>query len=67
MIRTVIGRGAQPLIRHTAFRGLATKATSNAQPVNPRDPDPHTPVSKMLDRLADAAFMTELFRGVSIV
>lgn len=59
-------------VRHTAMaehktivagRGFATKVTT-PQPRDVNDPDPNTPWTKVLDRLADVAFMTELFRGV---
>jgi len=46
-------------------RGLASKAPAPAPQRDPSDPDPNTPWTKVLDRLADVAFMTELFRGVS--
>jgi hypothetical protein len=50
-------------------RCLATKVTEGTTqaPSVRTDPDPNTPITKMLDRLADVAFMTELFRGVSFV
>ena len=69
MLRLAASRAAaRPALMQHAVRGLASKATGGSyRPVHEQDPDPNTPVMKALDRLADAAFMTELFRGVRAV
>lgn len=53
---------ARPI--HFKARPLSRALSSNI-PSKYTDPDPNTPISKVLDRLADVAFMTDLFRGVS--
>ena len=67
MLRLTSSRIARPALQQAVARGFAAKASSTPvqQQRDPHDPDPNTPISVMLDRLADAAFMTELFRGVS--
>jgi len=67
MLRTSGAKGLRVAFSRptTVTRAFASRAGSNVRrDVN--DPDPNTPLSTILDRLADAAFMTELFRGVHI-
>ena len=52
-----------------ARAGLSSSASSSANPSGPArntEPDENTPVSKVLDRLADVALLTDMFRGITI-
>ena len=51
--------------RLAGVRALATSA-GGGPARNPNDPDPNTPLSDVLDRLADVALMTDMFRGLQI-
>lgn len=56
----------QALTHYHHIQQLSTNSSNDKEKSSHVDPDPKTPLSRVIDRFADVAFMTELVRGLHI-